>query len=56
MNPFRILGKILPGRKGRKLRGRNKVLLDQHERGLVLQVDNNIDNKGYLNKRLRNGK
>lgn len=53
----KFLYKILPKNStGEKINKRDKELLDQYNKGNVLQVDNKIDNKEFFKKLLENGK
>lgn len=50
----KLFKKIRVSQKKERIIKRQKELLDQYDKGLILQVDNNKNNKEYFNK-IKNG-
>ncbi|MFW6130222.1 MAG: hypothetical protein ACOC56_03485 [Atribacterota bacterium] len=51
---MKILDKIIPGRRKKQIR--EKKLLEEYNKGKILQVNNEVNNKKYLLKKEENDK
>lgn len=52
---IKFLIKILPKKNtGKQISNRQSELLDKYNKGLILQVDNEVNNKEYFNE-IKNG-
>ena len=53
---MKILNKFFSRNKKKKLTKKEKELLENYDKGLILQVDNGVDNKKHFNAIRQNEK